>query len=58
MNPSARLTMNGLVALEYSFSRRVQGLLGYRYLELDFRDNDFLLDLSASGFALGLSWRY
>ena len=58
MNPSARLTVNGLVALEYAFSGRVQGLLGYRYLELDFRDNDFLLDLSASGFALGLSLRY
>ncbi|MCJ7556085.1 MAG: hypothetical protein MUP90_04105 [Gammaproteobacteria bacterium] len=58
MNPSARLTFNGLVAVEYAFSMRLQGLLGYRYLELDFRDSDFLLDLSASGFALGLSMRY
>ncbi len=58
MNPSSRLTLNGMLALEYAFSDRLQGLMGYRYLELDFRESDFLLDISASGFALGLSLRY
>ena len=58
MNPSARLSMNGMLAMEYAFSDRVQALVGYRYLELDFRDNGYLLDISASGFALGLALHF
>jgi hypothetical protein len=58
MNPSSRVALNGMVALEYAFGARLQGLAGYRYLELDFKESDFLLDISASGFALGLSLRY
>ena len=55
MNPSARVSFNGVLAVEYGFSDRVQALAGYRYLELDFRDNGYLLDISASGFAIGLA---
>jgi hypothetical protein len=58
MNPSARLSMNGMLAMEYAFSDRVQALAGYRYLELDFRDDGYVLDLSASGFALGLALHF
>ena len=58
MNPSARVSMNGMLAMEYAFSDRVQALVGYRYLELDFRDNGYLLDISASGFALGLALHF
>ncbi len=58
MNPSARLSLNTFLAMEYAFSNKVQALFGYRYLELDFRDNGYLLDISASGFALGLALRF
>ena len=47
-----------MLAMEYAFSDRVQALVGYRYLELDFRDNGYLLDISASGFALGLALHF
>ena len=58
MNPSARLSMNAQVAVEYVFSKKVQALFGYRYLELDFRDEGYVLDISASGFGLGLALRF
>lgn len=58
MNPSARMSINGMLAMEYGFSDRVQALAGYRYLELDFRRDDYLLDISASGFALGLALHF
>jgi hypothetical protein len=58
LNPSARLSVNAIVALQYQVNEHFQLMAGYRYLELDFRSNDFLLDLSATGFALGAVLRY
>jgi hypothetical protein len=32
--------------------------LGYRYLTLDFQEDDFLADLTAEGFALGVEFSF
>jgi hypothetical protein len=57
-HPCARLSMNGMIAMEYSVSDKFQLIAGYRHLELDFRKDEFLLDLSARGFGIGAILRY
>jgi hypothetical protein len=32
--------------------------LGYRYLDVDYEDGDFLYDVAQDGLVLGLSWRF
>jgi hypothetical protein len=36
----------------------VSTTVGYRYMEVDYAEDDFLYDVSQDGLVLGLAWRF
>jgi hypothetical protein len=51
-------TYHLLVAGQYAFNETIAVSVGYRLLNLDFQKDDYLMDLSARGLGLGLSFRF
>lgn len=50
--------LNAEVMLRYRFSRMFSFKFGYRYLKVDFKDNNLAYDASLAGFLLGLGIRF
>jgi len=46
------------VNLGYQWTETFSTVLGYRYLDVDYEDGDFLYDITQDGIILGLSWRF
>ena len=44
--------------LGYSWTDAIATTIGYRYLDVDYENDDFLYDVSQEGLVLGLSWRF
>ena len=44
--------------LGYRWTRTFSTTLGYRYLDVDYEQDDFLYDIAQDGPVLGLSWRF
>jgi hypothetical protein len=42
----------------YQWTKTFSTTLGYRYLDVDYEDNEFLYDIAQQGLVLGLSWRF
>ena len=42
----------------YQFGDHTSAILGYRYLDVDYDDDDFLYDITQDGPILGLVWRF
>ena len=42
----------------YQWTKGFSTTLGYRYLDVDYEDGDFLYDVAQDGLVLGLSWRF
>ncbi len=55
---SSKLTFNGIVGADFSMTEHSSLFLGYRYLTLDFKEDDFLVDLTADGLALGIEFSF
>jgi opacity protein-like surface antigen len=52
------LTWQVQATLDYSFSERFVGRLGYRYMSIDYDDSDLKLDLDLSGPLVGVTWTF
>jgi opacity protein-like surface antigen len=48
------MTINLLGIVGFSFNKNIAAELGYRYVSIDFKENDFLYDVSMYGFVIGL----
>lgn len=46
------------VNLGYQWTPSISTTIGYRYLDVDYEDDDFLYDVSQDGIVLGLSFRF
>jgi hypothetical protein len=46
------------INLGYQWTKGFSTTLGYRYLDVDYEDGDFLYDVAQDGLVLGLSWRF
>ena len=46
------------INLGYRWTKGFSTTLGYRYLDVDYEDGDFLYDIAQDGLILGLSWRF
>lgn len=46
------------VNLGYQWTESFSTLIGYRYLDVDYEEDQFLYDVSQDGIILGLSWRF
>jgi len=44
--------------LGYQWSQNIATTIGYRYLDVDYENGDFLYDVAQDGLVLGLSWRF
>jgi hypothetical protein len=55
---SSDLTWQVQATLDYSFTERFVGRLGYRYMSIDYDDSDLKLDLDLSGPLVGLTWTF
>lgn len=44
--------------LGYRWSEAISTAVGYRYLDVDYSDNDFLYDVKQEGLQLGLTWSF
>ena len=44
--------------LGYRWTETFSTLFGYRYLDVDYEDSNFLYDVAQDGLILGLSWRF
>jgi hypothetical protein len=55
---SSDLTFNAIVGADFNMTKHSSLFLGYRYLTLDFSEDDFLADLTADGFALGVEFSF
>ncbi|MBC2717129.1 MAG: hypothetical protein HF978_17630 [Desulfobacteraceae bacterium] len=49
---------DAIANLGYQWTEGFSTTLGYRYLDVDYEDNDFLYDVAQSGLVFGLSWRF
>jgi hypothetical protein len=49
---------DGLINLGYQWTAMFSTTLGYRYLDVDYDEDDFLYDVYQDGPVLGLSWRF
>jgi hypothetical protein len=52
------LTWQVQATLDYSFSERFVGRLGYRYMSIDYDSSDLKLDIDLSGPLVGLTWAF
>ena len=50
--------LNAEAMLRYQLSKTFSFKFGYRYLEVEFKDNDFIYDISLDGFLFGLGIRF
>ena len=48
------LVLNFLATIGYKFNNTLGIDLGYRYVSIDFKDDDFLYDVSMQGIVVGL----
>jgi hypothetical protein len=55
---SSDFTFNGVAGAAFNMTKHSSLFLGYRYLTLEFGDDDILEDLTAKGFALGVEFRF
>lgn len=55
---SSEAMVNAELAGTYKFTDTFTLLFGYRYLEIDFDESDFLLDLSIQGYSLGFEFNW
>lgn len=55
---SSDFTFNGVAGASYDFTQRSSLSLGYRYLRFDFKDGDFIADLTVQGYAIGYQYRW
>jgi hypothetical protein len=44
--------------LGYQCTKGFSTTLGYRYLDVDYENKDFMCDVAQDGLMLGLSWRF
>jgi len=51
---SSDLVLNLLATIEYKFNHTLGVELGYRYVNIDFKEDDFIYDVSMQGIVLGL----
>jgi hypothetical protein len=49
---------DGNLNLGYQWTETISTTIGYRYLAVDYENDDFLYDVSQDGPILGLSWRF
>ena len=49
---------DGLLNLGYQWTAMFSTTVGYRYLDVDYDEDDFLYDVYQDGLVLGLSWRF
>jgi hypothetical protein len=49
---------DGLLNLGYQWTAMFSTTIGYRYLDVDYDEDDFLYDVYQDGLVLGLSWRF
>jgi opacity protein-like surface antigen len=52
------LTWQALAGVNYRFSPAISTKLGYRYLSVDYEENNFLYDMDTSGLYLGVGIRF
>ena len=50
--------LNAEAMLRYQFSKTFSFKFGYRYIEVEFKENDFIYDISLDGFQFGLGIRF
>ena len=55
---SSDFTFNGLAGATFNMTKHSSLFLGYRYLTLEFGDDDILEDLTAKGLALGVEFSF
>jgi hypothetical protein len=55
---SSDLVLNLLGTISYAFNKTFTADLGYRYLSIDFKEDDFLYDVSMYGLVVGLGIRF
>lgn len=55
---SSDLTWQVQGTVDYSFTERVIGRLGYRYMSIDRDRGDLALDMDMSGPVIGVTWRF
>jgi len=51
---SSELVLNLLATIGYKFNNRLGAELGYRYVNIDFKEDDFIYDVSMQGIVVGL----
>ena len=49
---------DGLINLGYQWTAMFSTTVGYRYLDVDYDEGDFVYDVYQDGLVLGLSWRF
>ncbi|MCJ7440671.1 MAG: hypothetical protein MUO25_03715 [Thermoanaerobaculaceae bacterium] len=54
----SNLSWQALAGVSYNFSKTVSGMLGYRYLSIDYETKGFLYDVAMGGPYLGLGIRF
>ena len=55
---SSEFTANAVVGGTFRFNDLFSMMLGYRYLKLNFTQDDYLMDLEVQGYALGFSFSW
>jgi opacity protein-like surface antigen len=55
---SSRLTWQVQGTLDYAFTDRVIGRLGYRYMSIDYVGSDLSMDVKIHGPIIGLTWTF
>jgi opacity protein-like surface antigen len=55
---SSDLTWQVQATLDYSFTERFVGRVGYRYMSIDYEDTDLKLDIDLSGPLIGVTWAF
>ncbi len=54
----SRFMWDAMINLGYQWTKMFATTVGYRYMAVDYDDDDFLYDVSQDGLILGLSWRF
>jgi hypothetical protein len=49
---------DGQINLGYQWTEGISTTIGYRYMDVDYDEDEFLYDVSQDGPVLGLSWRF
>ena len=54
---SSDLTWQAYTGVNYAFTEKIAGNLGYRYMSIDY-DDEIKLDVDIYGPVLGVTWRF